>query len=242
MSTTRRIAMWSGPRNLSTAMMYSFAQRQDTEVIDEPLYAAYLKDTGIKHPYSDTIISQGSTDVNDVIKGLTRGHIDADVQYQKHITKHLLPNYPKDWLANVQNVFLIRHPARVICSYHIKDEDPEMSDIGILDQWQIYQRVISLGQRPLVVDSAAILENPDYQLGRICSFLGLGFDEKMLSWPAGPKPYDGVWAPHWYESVWRSEGFGNAPGELPEVPKHLQGLLAEALPYYNKLKQFCQDD
>ena len=242
MNAPIRIAMWSGPRNLSTAMMYSFAQRHDTKVIDEPFYAAYLKDTGIKHPYADTIINQGPTDINDVIKDLTRSHIDADVHYQKHITKHLLPNYPKDWLANVQNVFLIRHPARVICSYHIKDEDPDLSDIGILDQWQIYQKVIDLGQHPLVVDSADILEKPDYQLSRICSFLGIAFDNNMLSWPAGPKPYDGVWAPHWYESVWRSEGFGKAPGALPEVPKHLQGLLEEAMPYYDKLKLISQSD
>lgn len=232
-----RIAMWSGPRNLSTAMMYSFAQRSDTEVIDEPLYAAYLNDTGIEHPYREDIIKCGQTDIEQQITELSKGDCQSPVQYQKHITKHLLAEYPKQWLAKVNNVFLLRHPARVICSYHIKDEDPEMSDIGIEDQWHIYQKVVNLGQQPFIVDSADILQDPLGQLTRLCSFLNLDFQESMLSWPVGPKSYDGIWAPHWYESVWRSNGFGKPPGELPKVPTHLNGLLEQAMPYYEQLQQ-----
>ncbi len=237
MSSTLRIAMWSGPRNLSTAMMYSFAQRDDTEVIDEPLYAAYLKDTQLKHPFAKQIVEQGNTDIDQVIDQLTRVNSAATVQYQKHISKHLLSEYPVDWLGLVTNVFLIRHPARVICSYHAKDEDPDLSDIGIADQWQIYQTVLAMGQQPLIIDSAQILANPKRELSHLCTHLGIDFQESMLSWTKGAKPYDGIWAPHWYESVWRSEGFGQPAGKIPDVPAHLRPLLDEAMPYFERFSE-----
>ena len=237
-----RIAMWSGPRNLSTAMMYSFAQHSGCEVIDEPFYPAYLHDTGLDHPYAKEIIANGPISAEAVCEALSTGIVNSPVQYQKHITKHLLADYPRDWLALVCNIFLIRHPARVICSYHIKDEDPEISDIGILDQWQIYQRVIELGQTPIVVDSYDILRNPERELRRICAFAGIEFQTSMLSWPAGPKQYDGIWAPHWYHSVWQSEGFAQPPGELPQVPEHLNALLQESMPYYERLKALTVTD
>lgn len=242
MSQPVRIAMWSGPRNLSTAMMYSFAQHSDCEVVDEPFYAAYLNDTGLEHPYFKEIIEQGPVEPEVVCDAMSTAELGSTVHYQKHITKHLLSSYPRDWLALVSNVFLIRHPARVICSYHIKDEDPEMSDIGILDQWQIYQKVIELGQTPMVVDSYDILCNPEEELRHICEFVGIDFQQGMLSWEAGPKEYDGIWAPHWYHSVWQSEGFGEPPGELPEVPSHLQELLEESMPYYDRLKALTSQD
>ena len=229
--------MWSGPRNLSTAMMYSFAQHSDTEVIDEPLYAAYLKDTGLQHPFADEIISGGETNVPTIVKTLSEHACSSKIQYQKHITKHLLDEYPNEWLAKVNNVFLIRHPARVICSYHIKDEDPDVSDIGIEDQWNIYLQTLELGQTPLVVDSADILVNPAHELQRICNHVGIQFEPNRLHWPPGPKSYDGIWAPHWYESVWKSEGFGNPQGPIPEVPEHLKELLAVSLPIYERLRE-----
>ena len=236
MTSPVRIAMWSGPRNLSTAMMYSFAQHSDCEVLDEPLYAAYLNDTGLEHPYFKEIIAAGIVDPVVVCKALSADPPASSIQYQKHITKHLLADYPRDWLALVSNVFLIRHPARVICSYHAKDEDPQLSDIGIVDQWQIYEQVIELGQTPMVVDSFDILNNPEQQLRRICDYIGIQFQHSMLSWAAGPKEYDGIWAPHWYQSVWKSKGFEQPPGDAPHVPLHLQDLLEESMPYYERLK------
>ena len=203
----KNLAMWSGPRNLSTAMMYSFAQRSDCTVVDEPYYAAYLKDTGIQHPFFQEVIASGVTNSDQVAA-------DCSVQpesgwvYQKHITKHLLQNYATDWLANVCNVFLIRHPALVINSYHKKDENPEMSDIGVADQWRIYELACATGQNPVVVDSADILANPEIMLDKLCQAIGIDFQPAMLSWPKGPKDYDGPWASHWYHSVWESTGFG----------------------------------
>jgi hypothetical protein len=237
--TVKRIAMWSGPRNLSTAMMYSFAQRNDCQVIDEPLYAAYLDDTGLQHAMAEEVIAHGETDAQKVIDAICHAEIDQPLQYQKHITKHLLPEYGMDWLADLTNVFLIRHPARVICSYHLKDENPGLSDIGVQEQWQIYERAKQLGQNPIVIDSADILANPEASLKGLCASLGIKFQAAMLHWPAGPKSYDGIWAPHWYQSVWKSEGFASTPGPLPAVAPELQPLLEQAMPYYDRLRALC---
>ena len=231
----KNLAMWSGPRNLSTAMMYSFAQRSDCTVVDEPYYAAYLKDTGIEHPFYQEIIATGTTDANLVAKAC-QNHSTNKWVYQKHITKHLLEDYATNWLADVINVFLIRHPARVIKSYHAKDENPEMSDIGIADQWRIYEMACQLGQTPVVIDSADILGNPELMLEKLCHAIGIDFQSAMLTWPEGPKAYDGPWASHWYHSVWQSTGFAKPPGDVPEVEPFLADLLEEAMPYYERMQ------
>lgn len=230
--------MWSGPRNLSTAMMVSFAQRCDCTVVDEPFYAAYLQATGLKHPMHQEVIEDGETDA-EVVANYCAGPVPDSKQvfYQKHMTHHMIPEFEREWTAGVTNVFLIRDPARVIASYNIKRENPNLADIGVAEQLEIFDRVCDLtGKVPIVIDSADILADPALMLGKLCSALDITFDERMLSWSAGPKPYDGVWAKHWYGSVWESTGFGSSSKADVVIPDSLQGLADEALQYFAKIK------
>ena len=230
--------MWSGPRNLSTAMMVSFAQRRDCAVVDEPFYAAYLHATGLKHPMHQAIIDDGEVDDKAVSDFCVNSVPDGkQVFYQKHMTQHMIPQFDRDWMGKVTNVFLIRDPLRVIASYNIKRENPNLKDIGVSEQFEIFERVCELtGEVPLVIDSADILANPELMLRKLCTALGLVFDPHMLSWPAGPRAYDGIWAEHWYESVWKSTGFGAASATAPIIPESLQVLADEAHQYFNKIK------
>lgn len=231
------IAMWSGPRNLSTAMMYSFAARGDCAAWDEPFYAAYLKMTGIDHPMRDEIIAAHENDPNKVA-AMCRGAAPGGKAhfYQKHMTLHMIPGIDRSFMRACQNVFLIRHPARVVASYAKKREGPTLADIGFVQQAELFDEVSDwLGHAPLVIDSADIRANPRAALSGLCSALGLHFTEAMLSWPAGPKPYDGVWAPHWYNAVHRSTGFEDPEGALPDLPPEYQRLADQALPYYERL-------
>ena len=230
--------MWSGPRNLSTAMMVSFAQRQDCTVVDEPFYAAYLQATGLKHPMYQEIIDDGETDDEAIADFCTGSAPDNKcVFYQKHMTQHMIPEFDRAWMAQVTNVFLIRDPLRVIASYNIKRENPVLKDIGVVEQFEIFERVCELtGETPVVIDSADILANPEVMLRKLCIALGLDFDHRMLSWPQGPKPFDGIWAKHWYGAVWDSTGFGSPSTSVPFVPELLQPLADEAQQYFNKIK------
>ncbi len=232
-----KIAMWSGPRNLSTAMMYAFAQRADTAVWDEPFYAAYLKATGIDHPFAAASMAGGETDPAQVAQlcctpPLTRPH-----HYQKHMTHHMIANFPLDWLRDVTNVFLIRHPARVVASYLQKREEPNADDLGFARQAEIYDHVCALGQSPVVVDSFAVREDPEAMLGKLCAALGLAFDPAMLSWPQGGNAADGPWAPHWYGSVHRSTGFAGPEGPLPDLTGPARDIAEAAMPVYERLKR-----
>ncbi|MFD0982208.1 sulfotransferase-like domain-containing protein [Tropicimonas aquimaris] len=228
-----RIAMWSGPRNLSTAMMYAFAQRSDCAAIDEPLYAAYLASTGLKHPMREEILAAQPQDPEKVIAQLMGPIPDGKPHfYQKHMTQHMLPEVPRDWMADVVNVFLIRHPARVIASYGVKRENPTLDDIGFWQQAELFAQVGGV-----VIDSHDIRENPEGMLRALCAAIDLPFDPAMLSWPTGGQPCDGVWAPHWYEAVWKSTGFAGREGPLPEVPEHLRGVMTAAMPYYESLAE-----
>ena len=233
-----KIAMWSGPRNLSTAMMVSFAQRQDCSVVDEPFYAAYLKATGLKHPMYKEIIEEGEVDPELVAEYCTGGVPNGKtVFYQKHMTHHMIPEFDRDWLKDVSNVFLIRDPLRVIASYNIKRENPNLSDIGVAEQFEIFERVCQkTGELPIVIDSADILAAPQRMLTSLCHDLGIRFDQQMLSWSDGPKQYDGVWAKHWYGSVWKSKGFARQADGKPVIPDTLRDLADEAQEYYEKLK------
>ena len=232
------IAMWSGPRNLSTAMMVSFAQRQDCAVVDEPFYAAYLQATGLKHPMYQEVIDDGNIDDKAVADFCTGSVPDnKSVFYQKHMTQHMIPQFDREWMAKVTNVFLIRDPLRVIASYNIKRENPNLKDIGVVEQFEIFEQVCKLtGEIPVVVDSADILANPEAMLRKLCSALELTFDSRMLSWPQGPKSFDGIWAKHWYGSVWASTGFGAPATSIPDIPKSLRPLADDACRYFNKLK------
>ena len=211
-----RIAMWSGPRNLSTALMYAFAARGDCAVVDEPFYGAYLKATGLDHPMKEAVIAAQDTDSLAVGRALLGPIPQAQrLFYQKHMTLHMIPDFDRAFMRGLTNVFLIRHPARVIASYAQKREAPTLADIGFVQQAALFDQVADwLGHAPLVVDSADIRADPATVLQRLCRALAIPFTDRMLSWPAGPKPYDGVWAPHWYNAVHASTGFGEAEGDL----------------------------
>lgn len=238
--STQRIAMWSGPRNLSTALMYSFAARGDCAVVDEPFYGAYLNATGIDHPMRDAVIASQSTDSAQVAaQCLGRVPQDQSLFYQKHMTMHMIPEFDRGFIKDLTNVFLIRHPARVIASYARKREAPVLADIGFVQQADLFDQVAQMqGTAPLVVDSSDIRKNPRETLTRLCAALGIPFTEAMLNWRAGPKPYDGVWAPHWYDEVWKSTGFGGAEGDLPSLSAEFRDLCEAALPYYARLTPY----
>ncbi len=234
------IAMWSGPRNLSTAMMYAFAARGDCAVWDEPFYAAYLRLTGMDHPMRDQILAAHEAD-SLVVASACTGAIpqDQSLFYQKHMTLHMVPEIDRGFLRSLSNVFLIRHPARVVASYAKKREGPTLTDIGFVQQAELFDQVAGwLGHAPLVIDSADIRANPHESLKKLCNSLGIGFTERMLHWPSGPKDFDGIWAPHWYGAVHRSTGFEDPEGALPDLSADYQRIVDQALPYYERLGAF----
>ncbi|MEL7211234.1 MAG: HAD family hydrolase [Pseudomonadota bacterium] len=232
--------MWSGPRNLSTALMYSFAARGDCAVWDEPFYAAYLAKTGLKHPMRDQILAAGETESDTVAKRCI-GQIPQkqSLFYQKHMCQHMIPGMPRAWMSDVQNVFLIRHPARVLASFSKKYEEPTLADIGFAQQAELFNVVTDQsGTAPIVIDSHDIRQNPSQTLQMLCAALGINWTERMLSWPAGGHESDGVWAAHWYGAIHRSTGFAGAEGALPELEGHYAEIVDQALPYYERLKAF----
>lgn len=241
MNTTAplRLSMWSGPRNLSTAMMYAFAQRSDCEVWDEPFYAAYLAKTGLSHPMGEDIMANGDTDAEVVIeKCLSVGPQGRPVFYQKHMTQHMIPEFRRDWILQQTNVFLIRHPARVLASYAVKRENPTLRDIGFEQQMELINLVTSeTGRSPLIVDSADIRQDPASMLQKICAAVDIPFEEKMLSWPQGGNTQDGVWAPHWYGAVWNSSGFAGPESELPPVAPELADVYQNAKRLYDQMAE-----
>lgn len=231
------IAMWSGPRNLSTALMYSFASRADFDVWDEPFYAAYLQRSGLAHPMRDQIIASGESDPSTVAQACTAPAPDGAAHfYQKHMCHHMLPGIDRDWFGAVSHVFLIRHPARVLASYDRKREAPTLDDIGFRQQQEIFEAVRAAGAPAVVIDSADIRRAPDAMLRALCEAIGLTFDPAMLHWTAGGHPRDGVWAAHWYDAVHRSTGFAGPEGALPDLPPELAAVCAEALPIYHDLR------
>jgi hypothetical protein len=229
--------MWSGPRNISTAMMRAWENRGDCQVFDEPFYAHYLAQTGLNHPGRAAVIADGETDWRKVADRLTapppRG---AAFTYQKHMTHHLLPGMGREWLTQVTNIFLIRHPRRVLASYIRSRPDVSSADIGFLQQLDIYRHVLAVtGLAPLVLDAGEFLRAPEAQLRVLCEAVGVPFTARMLHWPPGARASDGVWAPHWYAQVYRSTGFEAPAQEDVELPPALEGILAEVLPAFEAL-------
>lgn len=222
-----KIAMWSGPRNLSTAMMYSFGNREDCQISDEPFYAAYLAATGIDHPMTKEILASQPQNPKQVIRAISAPNQKL-VWYQKHMTHHMLPTFQLDWIRDFKNVFLIRSPDRVIASYAEKRKQLSLADLGFKQQLKIYDHCYALGLETIVVDSDDILRNPKGTLGALCAALEIDFDPAMLSWEAGARKEDGVWAKHWYDSVHKSNGFGAPKTTTVTVQKHHQNLLNEA--------------
>lgn len=235
-----RIAMWSGPRNLSTAMMYSFGARSDCAVMDEPFYATYLARTGLNHPMRDDILASQPTDPAGVVDQLLGPIPDGKPHvYQKHMTQHMIDGIPRDWMLEVTNVFLIRHPARVAASFSAKYDDPTLADIGFVQQAELFDGLTAAGKNPVVIDSADIRRDPETMLKRLCAAIGLNWDPAMLSWPAGGHAQDGIWAAHWYGAVHRSTGFAPAEGGLPALETDQQALADAAMPYYDRLAQYA---
>ena len=235
---SKRIAMWSGPRNLSTAMMYAFAARGDCAVVDEPFYGAYLKETGIDHPMREAVIAAHGNDAAAIGRALL-GPIpqDQSLFYQKHMTLHMIPGFDRGFMRGLTNVFLIRHPARVVASYAKKREAPTLADIGFVQQAELFDEAAGwLGHAPLVIDSGDIRANPAKALAGLCAALGITCTDRMLHWPVGPKPYDGVWAPHWYNAVHQSSGFEDPEGPLPVLTGHSAELAEVAMPFYQLLR------
>ena len=231
MSEPVRIAMWSGPRNLSTTMMRSFGARADTACVDEPFYAAYLTATGIVHPMQEEILAAQSHDGAEVARQLTTAPVPGGkpIFYQKHMTHHMAPSIPRGWMTDVTNAFLIRDPARVLASYARKMDEVSLEAIGVPQQAELFDRVCQqLGKAPPVIDSDDILNDPPGMLRALCAALDIPYTDDMLSWPAGPKPEDGVWAPHWYDAVWQSTGFGEPKMHVMGLPSELMDLAEKA--------------
>jgi hypothetical protein len=223
--------MWSGPRNISTAMMRGFGNRPGTLVVDEPLYAYYLTATGLDHPGRAEILASQPDRWEDVAAALT-GPLPAAVElyYQKHMAHHLLPEVGRGWLGELRHAYLIRDPARVVASYARVRGAPTLADLGYVQQVEIFR-----AHGGPVVDAADVLRDPAGVLERLCGALGIGYDPVMLAWPAGHRDTDGVWAPHWYAAVERSTGFAPPDPSPVEVPPPLRRLVEAAQPYYDEL-------
>ncbi len=232
-----KIAMWSGPRNLSTAMMYAFGNRADFHVVDEPFYGPYLRMTGLAHPMGEEIKASRPESGEEVAVQLA-GPIPGGKPhaYHKHMCQHMIPGMPREFMAECVNIFLLRHPARVVASFSKGYEKPTAADIGFALQAELYEHVSSLGLTPYVIDSADIRNDPEGKLRALCAAIGLEFDPAMLSWPAGGHPQDGVWAPHWYASVHRSTGFAGPEGPLPVLEGRAKVLAEEAMVHYDMMR------
>ncbi len=231
------LAMWSGPRNISTAMMRAWENRGDCAVVDEPLYAHYLKHTGLDHPGREEVIAAGESDWRAVAAALT-GPVPGGqaVFYQKHMTHHLLPHIGRDWLARLTHVFLIRDPRRVLLSYVKSRPTVTAEDIGVNQQLEIFKHVRSAtGVTPPVIDAGEFLRAPERQLRALCERLGVQFKPGMLKWPAGPRASDGVWAPYWYDSVYKSTGFEAGTEAAIDFPARYRGIADEVMPAFEEL-------
>jgi hypothetical protein len=234
---TLRVAMWSGPRNISTAMMRAWENRGDCEVVDEPLYAHYLAYTGLDHPGREQVIAAGVTDWRAVATRLTGPPASgAPLMYQKHMTHHLLPHISRAWLAELTHVFLIRDPRKVLVSYIKTRANVTAADIGVLQQREIFDYVRELTRvSPPVIDAGLFLNAPEAQLRALCELLGIEFTPRMLHWPPGPRASDGIWAPHWYAQVYRSTGFEPERDSTVQVPEKYHAVIDEVMPAFEAL-------
>jgi hypothetical protein len=237
MTVVRRIAMWSGPRNISTALLRSWGNRPDSLVCDEPLYAHYLKVTRLPHPGAEEVIRHHESDWRKVVAWLI-GDIPEGkaIFYQKQMSHHLLPEIDRGWLDRVDNAFLIRAPNEVIPSLGKVLAHPRLEDTGYPQQWEIFCQVRERTQGvPPVIDACDVLENPRRLLTLLCEALEVPFSEAMLSWLPGPRSTDGVWAPYWYDSVLKSTTFEPYRPKSEPVAPALSHLLADAQVLYQRL-------
>lgn len=235
-----RIAMWSGPRNISTAMMRAWSSRPDTAVTDEPLYAHYLLVTGVQHPGRNEVIAAQETDsrkVTETLVGPAPG--GRAIWYQKHMAHHLLPVVGREWLDRLTHAFLIREPDEMLASLLRTYPEAGLADTGLPQQWEIFERVTErLGRAPPVVLSSDVLRDPQAMLTKLCEALGIAFLPAMLSWAPGRRDTDGVWAQHWYAAVEASTGFEPWKPRPVSLPGSQQPLLSECRHWYEKLHRY----
>lgn len=234
MTDTLRLNVWSGPRNVSTALMYAFAQRADTRVVDEPLYAHYLRVTGADHPGRDLVLASQENDGRAVVRDVILGPCDRPVVMFKQMAHHLV-DLDREFLGRCTNVLLTREPAEMLTSLVENIPEPTLRDTGYGAQTEILAQLRELGQDPPVLVAHRILQDPRGVLTRLCNRLGIPFDEAMLAWQPGARPEDGIWAPFWYANVHRSSGFQPYKRKDTRVPARLASLLAECQAHYAEL-------
>ncbi len=230
----RRINMWSSPRNVSTAMMYSWRQRADTTVVDEPLYAHYLATTGRDHPGAADVLASQNTDGREVIQHVMAGPYPTPVVFFKQMAKHLV-GLDRGFLVDYDNILLTRNPFDMLTSFQVNVPDADLDETGFVELVEILDWLVAAGREPIVIDSKDLLLDPPGVLGELCRRLGLPFDDAMLSWPAGPKPEDGVWAPHWYHRVHASIGWAPYGTKEATLLPQLHSVLEQAEPLHERL-------
>jgi hypothetical protein len=231
---TTRINLWSGPRNVSTALMYSFAQRSDTRVVDEPLYAHYLRVSGAMHPSRDEVLAAMDVQGANVVREVILGESDRPIVFFKQMAHHLI-ELDRSFLASCENVLLCRDPKEMLPSLAQNIAEPALADTGLKTQCELYDQLVALGQDPPVLDAKELLLAPTGVLRALCKRLGIEFQAAMLRWKPGARPEDGCWAKHWYQSVHLSTGFQPYKPKRAPFPKKLAALLAECKPYYARL-------
>ena len=232
---TRRISLWSGPRNVSTALMYSWRQRPDTEVIDEPLYGHYLRHTGRVHPAHDEVMAAMDCDGERVVREVFRAPSTAPVRFFKNMAHHLV-GLDRSFLSGMDHVLLIRDPREVLTSLVKQIPRPRVTDTGLLQQVDLLEELDPLSRSLVVVDSTELLRDPAGVLRQLCEALDLPYTEAMLSWPRGPKPEDGMWAPHWYHRVHETTGFAPYVPKTEPLPERLEPLWEACQPLYARLR------
>ena len=237
MTGTIRIAMWSGPRNISTAMMRAWGSRADTAVADEPFYACYLKATGLDHPMRAEVLASQPTDWETVARACAEG-ADAPIHFQKHMCQHMIAEAPLWWMAACRHAFLIRPPEAVAASFRDRWAGVTADDLGFRRQAELFDHVRGLtGSTPPVIEADDVLQDPERALRALCDALGVSFDPAMLSWEPGPRASDGVWGVHWYAQVNRSTGFAPPRASAP-APAELEDIVAECRPFYDRLRTY----
>ncbi|KAJ8636579.1 hypothetical protein MRB53_010846 [Persea americana] len=230
------IHSWSAPRSLSTSLMYSFAQRDDMEVLDEPLYANFLRVSGVERPYRQELLSKMDSDVNKIVEDVIFGPGEKKYRYCKHISKENVPGLTSDLMKKGKHFLLIRNPLRILPSFD-KVVPPSFLELGLAELLSIYNKLCELGSPPPVIDAADLQEDPEVTLRGLCEDLGIPFQTSMLKWEAGPKPIDGIWAPWWYKNVHKSTCFTPESVYPSPFPTQLYDLLEQSLPFYNMLKR-----
>lgn len=232
---TTPICLWSGPRNVSTALMYSFAELDGIRVVDEPLYGHYLRVSGARHPYGNEVMAAMNCDGDAVMRQLLEAQDDEPLTrfFLKHMAHHLI-DVDLDFIRRCCNVFLIRDPWEMLPSLTIQVPHAQLADTGLRRQHELFVQLVGAGEDPVVLDARELLLNPASVLRQLCERVAVPFSDAMLHWEAGPRPEDGVWAPHWYHAVHQSTGFSPYRPKT-EFPQSLEALLAECRPWYDKL-------